>query len=69
MIIKGFFDNVDHDWLMKFVDHRIQDPNLQRLIIRFLKAGLMEDGKRHKTDLGTPQGGLCQALHKPPYAK
>ena len=60
--IKGFFDNVDHDWLMKFVDHRIQDPNLQRLIVRFLKAGLMEDGKRHKTTLGTPQGGVCSSV-------
>jgi len=47
---------------MKFVDHRIQDPNLQRLIVRFLKAGLMEDGKRQKTDLGTPKGGVCSPI-------
>ncbi|GAB6275404.1 MAG: hypothetical protein STSR0004_22710 [Peptococcaceae bacterium] len=41
--IKGFFDHVNHDWLMKFLGHRIADPNLLRLIRRFLKAGIMEN--------------------------
>ena len=56
--IKGFFDNVDHDWMMKFLQERIQDPNLLRLIQRFLKAGVMEAGVEHETDAGTPQGGV-----------
>ncbi|WP_094607257.1 hypothetical protein SPSIL_054150 [Sporomusa silvacetica DSM 10669] len=56
--IKGFFDNVDHVWMMKFLQERIQDPNLLRLISRFLKAGTMEEGKLYETDKGAPQGGL-----------
>jgi len=60
--IKGFFDNVDHDWLMKFLDHRVQDPNLQRLVARFLKAGIMEDGVKHNSKKGTPQGGVCSPV-------
>jgi len=56
--IKGFFDNVDHKWMMKFLQERIQDINLLRLIQRFLKAGIMEQGKRWDTEIGTPQGGI-----------
>ena len=56
--IKGFFDNVDHEWMMKFLGERIKDPNLLRLISRFLKAGVMEQDERHATDQGTPQGGI-----------
>lgn len=59
--IKGFFDNVDHDWMLKFLKHRIKDPNLLRIIKRFLKGGYMEKGKYFDTDKGTPQGGLCKA--------
>lgn len=55
--IRGFFEHVDHDWMIKFLEHRIADPNIIRLIKRFLKAGIMEDGKRYKTVEGTPQGG------------
>ncbi len=57
--IKGFFDNVDHDWLMKFLRHRIADPNILRLITRFLKAGVIDAKVRYDTPQGTPQGGLC----------
>ena len=60
--IKGFFDNVDHEWLMKFVDHRIIDTNLQRLLWRFLKAGIMEAGVKYDTPQGTPQGGVCSPI-------
>lgn len=67
--IKGFFDHVDHQWLMKFIGHRIADPNIHRLIVRFLKAGVIEAGMVYDTPEGTPQGGLCEALHNPPYAK
>lgn len=56
--IKGFFDNVDHEWLMKFLAHRISDKNLLRYIKRFLKSGIMEDGSFHKSYEGTPQGGV-----------
>ncbi len=45
--IKGFFDHVDHDWLMKFLAHRIADSVLLRVIRRFLKAGVMEEGRLH----------------------
>jgi RNA-directed DNA polymerase len=55
--IKGFFDNVSHDWMMKFLSDRINDPSLLLLIRRFLKAGYMEAGKLFETDEGTPQGG------------
>ncbi|MEN6412492.1 MAG: group II intron reverse transcriptase/maturase [Veillonellales bacterium] len=55
--IKGFFDHVDHEWMMKFIKHRIADPNIQRLISRFMKAGVMEVGIRKDTPEGVPQGG------------
>lgn len=60
--IKGFFDNVDHDWLMKFLAHDIQDKNYLRYVKRFLIAGIMEDGKRLDSDRGTPQGGLISPV-------
>jgi len=56
--IKGFFDHVSHDWMMKFLGHRITDPSILRIIHRFLKAGIMEDGAVHASEEGTPQGGL-----------
>jgi retron-type reverse transcriptase len=56
--IRGFFDHVDHEWLMKFLELRIADPNLLRLIKRFLKAGVVEAGIVYDTPEGTPQGGL-----------
>ncbi len=60
--IKGFFDNVDHEWMMKFVDHRIQDFNLKRVISRFLKAGITDAGVEYDTPKGTPQGGVCSPI-------
>ncbi len=60
--IKGFFDNVDHDWLMKFLEHRIGDKRVLRMIKRFLKAGVMEEGKLKVSDQGTPQGGVASPL-------
>ena len=56
--IKGFFDNVDHEWLMKFLEHDIQDKNFLRYIKRFLIAGIMEGTELLDSDRGTPQGGL-----------
>jgi group II intron reverse transcriptase/maturase len=55
--IKGFFDNVSHEWMMKFLAVRIKDPSLLLLIRRFLKAGYCEADKIVATEQGTPQGG------------
>lgn len=60
--IKGFFDNVNHDWMMKFLEHDIADKRFLRYIRRFLKAGVMEEGKRLDSDRGTPQGGLISPV-------
>ena len=60
--IKGFFDNVDHDWLMKFLEHDIEDKNFLRYVKRFLIAGVMEGTERKETDKGTPQGGLISPV-------
>ena len=60
--IKSFFDTVDHDWMMKFLEHDIQDKNFLRYISRFLKAGVMEGGQRYESDSGVPQGGSISAI-------
>jgi len=60
--IKGFFDNVDHIWMLEFLKLRIADPNLLRIIGRLLKGGYMEEGKKYKTDNGTPQGGVISPI-------
>jgi group II intron reverse transcriptase/maturase len=54
--IKGFFDNVDHGWMMKFLEHDIADRKFLELIEKFLKAGIMEKGKYLDSEKGTPQG-------------
>ena len=60
--IKGFFDHVSHEHLKRFLAHRISDPRLLRIIERFLKAGVMEDGVVSASDQGTPQGGLVSPV-------
>ena len=60
--IKGFFDNVKQDWLMKFLEHRIGDKRILRMVKRFLKAGVSEDGSITVSDDGTPQGGVISPL-------
>ena len=60
--IKGFFDHVDHDHLLRFLRHRIGDPNLLRIIQRFLKAGHLEEGEVYAGERGTPQGGLVSPV-------
>ena len=60
--IKGFFDNVNHEWLMKFLAETIEDKNFLRYIKRFLISGYMEDMKYYETDKGTPQGGLISPV-------
>jgi len=60
--IKSFFDTLDHEWLMKFLEHDIQDKNFLRYIKRFLKAGIMEGLERYESDQGAPQGGLISPV-------
>jgi group II intron reverse transcriptase/maturase len=60
--IRGFFDGVCHEWLIKFLRHRIGDERVIRLIIRMLKSGIMEDGLVRATDRGTPQGSILSPL-------
>jgi group II intron reverse transcriptase/maturase len=60
--IKGFFDNVNQGWLMKFLEHRISDKRILRMVKRFLKAGVYEDGTVTVSDEGTPQGGVISPL-------
>jgi len=55
--IKGFFDHVDHDWMIRCLKERISDTTLLKLINRFLKAGIVEEGRLVETEVGTPQGG------------
>ena len=56
--IRGFFDNLDKSWLIKFVEHRVADPRILRLIQKWLNAGVMEEGKWSETKTGTPQGSV-----------
>ena len=56
--IRSFFDSVSHDWLVRFVQHRIGDPRVIRLIRKWLKAGVMDGGQWSATDTGTPQGAV-----------
>ena len=56
--IQGFFDAVNHEWLLKFVEHRVADRRILRLIRKWLRAGVSEDGQWSKTVVGTPQGSV-----------
>jgi Retron-type reverse transcriptase len=60
--IKGFFDNVSHEWIIKFIGVRVADPNIKKLITKFLKAGVMEEGNIEPSEAGTPQGGVISPL-------
>ena len=60
--IKGFFDAISHDWLVRFVEHRVGDRRVIRLIRKWLKAGVMEDGQVVASETGTPQGAVISPL-------
>jgi len=60
--IRGYFDAIDHGWLVKFIEHRIGDRRVVRLIQKWLKAGVLEDGARTWSETGTPQGGSASPL-------
>lgn len=60
--IRGFFDAVDHEWLVKFVEHRIADRRVVRHLKKWLKAGVLENGRLLRVEEGTPQGGSISPL-------
>ena len=60
--VRGFFDNVSHEWLVKFIEHRIADRRILRLIQKWLKAGVSEEGEWSETKVGTPQGAVISPL-------
>jgi RNA-directed DNA polymerase len=65
--VRDFFNQLDHSWLERFLEHRIADKRILRLIQKWLSAGVIKDGQWSENVEGTPQGGLCSAEHKPPY--
>jgi group II intron reverse transcriptase/maturase len=60
--IRSFFDTIDHGWMQKFLEHRVGDKRLIRLLMKWLRAGVMEDGELHEVEEGTPQGGVVSPL-------
>jgi RNA-directed DNA polymerase len=60
--IRGFFDAINHEWLVKFIEHRIADRRVVRLIRKWLKAGVSEDGRWSASQVGTPQGAVASPL-------
>ena len=60
--VRSFFDKVDHKWLVQFVEHRIADQRIVRLIQKWLKAGVMEDGRWFEAEEGTPQGSVISPI-------
>ncbi len=60
--IEGFFDTIDHEWLIRFLEHRIGDKRVLRLIRKWLRAGIIEEGHWSKTTVGAPQGSVISPL-------
>ena len=60
--IKGFFDHLDHEWIVRFVESKIKDPNIIRLLKRFLKAGIMKDYHFEESESGVGQGSICSPI-------
>ena len=60
--IRGFFDAIDHEWMIKFIEHRIADQRVIQQVRKWLKAGVLEDGKVTRAEEGTPQGGSISPL-------
>ena len=59
---RRFYDTLDHGWLVKFIEHRVADRRVVRLIEKWLKAGVLEEGKRIQSEVGTVQGGSISPL-------
>jgi group II intron reverse transcriptase/maturase len=60
--IRAFFDRIEHSWMLKFVEHRIGDRRIVRMIQKWLKAGVMEQGRWIETEKGTPQGSVISPI-------
>jgi len=60
--IKGFFDNIDHEWAVKFVESKIKDPNIIRLVRRMPKSGMMKDYQYEETESGSGQDPVCPPI-------
>jgi len=60
--IRSFFDTIDHGWMQRFIEHRIGDTRMVHLLMKWMRAGVMEDGELRETLAGTPQGGLVSPL-------
>jgi group II intron reverse transcriptase/maturase len=60
--IQGFFDAISHEWMLRFVEHRIADPRILRLVRKWLRSGVSEDGEWSRTTVGTPQGAVISPL-------
>ena len=60
--IRGFFDTLNHEWLIRFLEHRVADQRVVRLIQKWLRAGVLEDGQRMRSEVGTVQGGSISPL-------
>ena len=60
--IKGFFDHIDHEWAVKFIESKIKDPNIIRLVRRMMKAGIIKDFWYEETEEGSGQGSVCSPV-------
>jgi RNA-directed DNA polymerase len=60
--VRSFFDTIDHGWMQRFLEHRIGDTRMVRLVMKWMRAGVMEEGKLHAVEEGTPQGGIISPL-------
>jgi group II intron reverse transcriptase/maturase len=60
--IRSFFDTIDHGWMQQFLEHRVGDTRMVRLLMKWMRSGVMEEGKLHAVHEGTPQGGNISPL-------
>ena len=60
--IRGFFDHIDHEWAVRFIESKIKDPNITRLVRRMLKSGIMKDFRYEETEEGSGQGSVCSPI-------
>jgi retron-type reverse transcriptase len=60
--IRGFFDTISHEWMVKFIEHRIGDRRILALIQKWLRAGVLEEGQWRQSEEGTPQGGIISPI-------
>ena len=60
--IRSFFDTIDHEWMQQFIEHRIGDTRMVRLLMKWMRAGVMEEGELREVREGTPQGGVISPL-------